>query len=98
MDENARVAAEGHGRWNGPIRRFRQALGVKAFGGEHVQAGSIIVRQVGSLFHPGLNVGVGKDFTLWARVEGTVKFARQGRGRKGKERRIVSIVPATPAA
>lgn len=82
-----------NGRDSGP-----QYRGVKAYGGEHVQAGSILVRQVGSSFHPGLNVGVGKDFTLWARIEGTVKYGRQGRGRKGQERRIVSIVPLQDAS
>ena len=48
--------------------------GVKCFGGEFVKAGSIIVRQKGSLFKPGLNVGMGRDFTLFALVDGTVNF------------------------
>jgi large subunit ribosomal protein L27 len=63
-------------------------LGVKAFGGEYVKAGSIIVRQRGTKFHPGLNVGRGGDDTLFAKVEGTVKFARS----KGN-RRFVHIEP-----
>ncbi|HMN82409.1 MAG TPA: 50S ribosomal protein L27 [Burkholderiaceae bacterium] len=53
-------------------------LGVKAFGGETVSAGSIIVRQRGTKFHPGVNVGIGKDHTLFALVDGQVKFAVKG--------------------
>jgi len=64
-------------------------LGVKAFGGETVSAGSIIVRQRGTKFHPGVNVGVGKDHTLFALVDGQVKFAVKGALR----RHTVNIVP-----
>lgn len=53
-------------------------LGVKAFGGESVSAGSIIVRQRGTKFHPGTNVGVGKDHTLFALADGTISFAVKG--------------------
>ena len=53
-------------------------LGVKAYGGQSVPAGSIIVRQRGTKFHPGTNVGVGKDQTLYALVDGQVKFAVKG--------------------
>ncbi len=53
-------------------------LGVKAFGGELISAGSIIVRQRGTTLHPGLNVGVGKDHTLFALVDGHVSFAVKG--------------------
>ena len=53
-------------------------LGVKTFGGESVSAGSIIVRQRGTKFHPGSNVGIGKDHTLFALVDGTVSFATKG--------------------
>ncbi len=53
-------------------------LGVKAFGGEAVSAGSIIVRQRGTRFHPGLNVGIGKDHTLFALADGKVSFAIKG--------------------
>ena len=64
-------------------------LGVKAYGGESVRAGAIIVRQRGTRFHPGENVGVGKDYTLFALVDGNVKF-----GVKGPLRRsTVSVVP-----
>ncbi|MFY9348319.1 MAG: 50S ribosomal protein L27 [Orrella sp.] len=63
-------------------------LGVKAYGGELITAGSIIVRQRGTKFHPGTNVGIGKDHTLFALVEGKVKFAIKGRLNKS----TVSIV------
>ncbi|MBP5989599.1 MAG: 50S ribosomal protein L27 [Proteobacteria bacterium] len=53
-------------------------LGVKAYGGQSVPAGSIIVRQRGTKFHPGTNVGVGKDHTLYALIDGQVKFAVKG--------------------
>lgn len=66
-----------------------QYRGVKAYGGQHVSIGSIIVRQVGSSFHAGRNVGTGRDFTLYALAEGTVQFERYG-----KKRQRVSIVPA----
>ncbi|MDP1930524.1 MAG: 50S ribosomal protein L27 [Gammaproteobacteria bacterium] len=65
-------------------------LGVKRFGGESVLAGNIIVRQRGTHFHPGVNVGLGKDHTLFATVHGTVKFEVKGAAR----RKFVSIVPA----
>ena len=64
-------------------------LGVKAFGGELIPAGSIIVRQRGTLFHPGVNVGVGKDHTLFALVDGRVQFGVKGALRK----QTVSIDP-----
>jgi large subunit ribosomal protein L27 len=64
-------------------------LGVKAYGGEVVSAGSIIVRQRGTPFHEGMNVGRGKDHTLYARVDGTVRFAVKGALR----RQTVSIEP-----
>jgi len=67
-----------------------QRLGVKRYGGQLVLAGNIIVRQRGTEFHPGVNVGVGKDHTLFALVEGHVQFALKGE----KRRRTVSIVPA----
>jgi large subunit ribosomal protein L27 len=59
-----------------------QRRGVKIFGGQHVRAGNIIVRQVGTKFHPGSNVGLGKDFTLFAKIDGVVAFERQGRSRQ----------------
>ena len=65
-------------------------LGVKAFGGELIRAGAIIVRQRGTRFHPGTNVGVGKDHTLFALVDGHVTFAVKGPMNKS----TVSITPA----
>ncbi|MCL7750639.1 50S ribosomal protein L27 [Guyparkeria hydrothermalis] len=65
-------------------------LGVKRFGGEAVSAGSIIVRQRGTKFHAGSNVGVGRDYTLFALTDGQVKFETKG----PKSRRFVSIEPA----
>ncbi|MGE8395976.1 MAG: 50S ribosomal protein L27 [Comamonas sp.] len=65
-------------------------LGVKAFGGELISAGSIIVRQRGTKFHPGTNVGIGKDHTLFALVEGHVSFDTKG----ALSKQTVSITPA----
>lgn len=59
-----------------------QRRGVKRFGGETVAAGNIIVRQVGTRIHPGNNVGMGRDYTLFAKIDGVVTFERQGRDRK----------------
>ncbi|HEX8964385.1 MAG TPA: 50S ribosomal protein L27 [Rhodocyclaceae bacterium] len=67
-----------------------QRLGVKRFGGQLINAGSIIVRQRGTQFHPGENVGMGKDHTLFAKVTGTVKFVVKG----AEKRKTVCIVPA----
>ncbi len=66
-----------------------QRLGVKRYGGENVFAGNIIVRQHGTKFHPGENVGMGRDYTLFALINGKVAFERYG-----KERKKVSIYPA----
>ena len=59
-----------------------QRRGVKRFGGETVKAGNILVRQLGTRIHPGTNVGMGKDYTLFAKVDGTVSYERLGRDRK----------------
>jgi large subunit ribosomal protein L27 len=59
-----------------------QRRGVKCFGGNKVTAGSILVRQLGTKIHPGTNVGMGKDYTLFAKVDGVVAYERQGRERK----------------
>ena len=64
-------------------------LGVKKFGGEAVIAGNIIIRQRGTKVHPGTNVGMGKDHTIFALIEGTVSFER-----KDKKRQKVSVLPA----
>ena len=63
-------------------------LGVKLFGGQAVKAGNIIVRQRGTRFHPGVNVGCGRDHTLFATADGEVKFERKG----PRNRRTVSVV------
>ena len=59
-----------------------QRLGVKRFGGQLVKAGSILVRQNGTKIHPGENVGLGRDYTLFALIDGMVKFERKGKTRK----------------
>jgi large subunit ribosomal protein L27 len=59
-----------------------QRRGVKCFGGERVKAGNILVRQVGTKIHPGDNVGLGKDFTIFAKIDGIVAYERHGRSRK----------------
>ena len=66
-----------------------QRRGVKVFGGETVRAGNIIVRQVGTCIHPGKNVGMGRDYTLFALIDGVVRYER-----KDKERKRVTILPA----
>lgn len=83
-----------HKKAGGSTRNGRDSeskrLGVKKFGGEQVRAGNIIVRQRGSSFHAGSNVGVGKDYTLYASVDGTVDFAVKG----PRNRKFISVVPA----
>ncbi len=59
-----------------------QRRGVKRFGGNKVTSGSILVRQLGTKFHPGSNVGLGKDYTLYAKIDGVVAYERLGRSRK----------------
>ncbi|MCX8011473.1 MAG: 50S ribosomal protein L27, partial [Ignavibacteria bacterium] len=80
-----------HKKGQGSSRNGRdsnaQRLGVKAFGGEVITAGSIIVRQRGTKFHPGLNVGIGGDDTLFAKVSGKVEFAVRN------NRKIVNVLP-----
>ncbi len=83
-----------HKKAGGSSRNGRDSeskrLGVKRYGGETISAGSIIVRQRGTQFHPGANVGIGKDHTLFAKVEGEIQFTVKG----ATQRRMVSIVPA----
>ena len=59
-----------------------QRRGIKRYGGEKVRAGNILVRQLGTRIHPGNNVGMGKDYTLFAKVDGVVAYERLGRSRK----------------
>jgi large subunit ribosomal protein L27 len=65
-----------------------QRRGVKVFGGERVRAGNIIIRQLGTRIHPGKNVGMGRDYTIFAKIDGVVKFDRLD-----KERKRVSVLP-----
>jgi len=58
-----------------------QRFGIKRYGGQKVKAGNILVRQVGTRFHPGENVGLGKDFTIFAKIDGVVTFERWGKAR-----------------
>ena len=73
-----------------------QRRGVKRFGGQKVLAGTIIVRQLGTRIYPGENVGMGRDYTLFAKIEGTVKF--ETFVRKRKEYKRVHIVPLAVSA
>jgi large subunit ribosomal protein L27 len=81
-----------HKKGQGSSRNGRdspgQHRGVKIYGSQAVVAGNIIVRQLGTEFHPGDNVGMGRDYTLYALVDGTVKYAR----RRG-DQRVISVVP-----
>jgi large subunit ribosomal protein L27 len=81
-----------HKKGGGSTRNGRdsnaQRLGVKRYGGEKVTAGNILIRQRGTRFHPGANVGIGSDDTLFALVDGQVQF-----GRKDKNRKSVSVIP-----
>ncbi|NJK36942.1 MAG: 50S ribosomal protein L27 [Oscillatoriales cyanobacterium RM2_1_1] len=85
-----------HKKGTGSTRNGRdsnaQRLGVKRYGGQVVRAGSIIVRQRGCTFHPGNNVGLGGDYTLFSKIDGVVAFER--RGKSGKK---VSVYPAPVA-
>lgn len=85
-----------HKKGQGSTRNGRdsnpQYRGVKAYDGEVVQGGSIIVRQVGSKFHPGTNVGQGRDFTLFSKIEGKVKFEKRN------NRKLVSVYPDETSA
>jgi large subunit ribosomal protein L27 len=86
-----------HKKGQGSTRNGRDSLpkmrGVKRYGGELVTAGSIIVRQVGTKVHAGANVGIGRDWTLFAKIDGIVKFERHGRDRT----RVAVYAPAAAA-
>jgi large subunit ribosomal protein L27 len=86
-----------HKKGQGSSRNGRdsnsQRRGVKVFGGEEVTAGSILVRQLGTVIHPGTNVKLGRDYTLYSTVNGVVKYERLGRDRKK-----VSVYPAQASA
>ena len=84
-----------HKKGQGSSRNGRdspgQRRGVKIYGSESVVAGNILVRQLGTEFHPGENVGMGRDYTLFALVDGTVKYSRAR-----NDKRVISVVPAAP--
>ena len=86
-----------HKKGQGSTRNGRDSLpkmrGVKRFAGESVSAGSILVRQVGTKFHAGENVGIGRDWTLFAKINGVVAFERHG-----KSRMRIAVYPPTAAA
>jgi large subunit ribosomal protein L27 len=75
-----------HKKGQGSSRNGRdsnaQRRGVKVYGGEAVSAGAIIIRQLGTRIHPGRNVGIGKDYTIFAKIDGVVKYERFGKDRK----------------
>ena len=83
-----------HKKGQGSVKNGRdsngQRRGVKRYGGQTVRAGNILVRQLGTKFHPGLNVGMGRDHTLFAKVTGRVDFAQKGPQRHT----VVSVLPA----
>jgi large subunit ribosomal protein L27 len=87
-----------HKKAGGSSRNGRDShakrLGVKVYGGEKIRAGGIIVRQRGTPIHPGVNVGVGKDHTLFALVDGTVQFRQQGPDKN----KVAFVVPVEAAA
>ena len=86
-----------HKKAGGSSRNGRDSeskrLGVKAYGGETISAGSIIIRQRGTVIHPGVNVGIGKDHTLFALVTGKVEFATKGKDKK----KFANVVEAAAA-
>ncbi|HZH04077.1 MAG TPA: 50S ribosomal protein L27 [Myxococcaceae bacterium] len=86
-----------HKKGQGASRNGRdsnaQRRGVKVYGGQEVSAGSILVRQVGTVIHAGSNVKLGRDFTLYATTDGVVKYERLG-----KDRKKVSVYPAQASA
>jgi large subunit ribosomal protein L27 len=90
-----------HKKGQGATRNGRdssaQYRGVKVFGGQSVTAGSILVRQVGSSFHAGRNVGTGKDYTLWSQIDGVVRFEREGKHRQRISVYAPDAVPAPKA-
>ena len=87
-----------HKKAGGSSRNGREShskrLGTKVYGGEIIRAGGIIVRQRGTVIHPGVNVGMGKDFTLFALVDGNVAFQTKG----PKQNKYACVVEAAPVA
>jgi large subunit ribosomal protein L27 len=85
MAQKKGVGSSRNGRDSNP-----KYLGVKMYGGQAIEAGNIIIRQRGTQYHPGMGVGLGRDHTLFALVDGVVNFAVKG----PNKRRTVSVVPA----
>jgi large subunit ribosomal protein L27 len=89
-----------HKKGQGASRNGRDSnpkmLGIKRFGGEVVRAGNILVRQRGTVIHPGLNVGLGRDHTIFALIDGKVEFTEFKA--KGTKRRRISVKPAVAVA
>ena len=87
-----------HKKAGGSSRNGRDSnpkmLGMKAYGGETIRAGGIIMRQRGTKLHPGLNVGIGKDHTLYALVDGTVSFTIKGE----RQHKYANVTPGAPEA
>jgi len=87
-----------HKKAGGSSRNGRDSnpkmLGMKAYGGETVTAGSIIMRQRGTKLHPGTNIGIGKDHTLYALIDGKVSFSVKGE----RQHKYANVTPATPEA
>ncbi len=86
-----------HKKGQGSSRNGRdspgQHRGVKLYGGQSARAGNIIIRQLGTKIHPGTNVGMGRDYTLFAKIDGIIQFERMG-----KTRKRVSVYPAEQSA
>ncbi|MCD6026251.1 MAG: rpmA [Solimicrobium sp.] len=86
-----------HKKGGGTTRNGRDSeskrLGVKVYGGQVINAGGIIIRQRGTRVHPGANVGMGKDHTLFALIQGKVQFVIKG----ARQNQYVTVIPATPA-
>ncbi|MBM4254904.1 MAG: 50S ribosomal protein L27 [Deltaproteobacteria bacterium] len=86
-----------HKKGQGSTRNGRdspgQRRGIKLYAGQVARAGNIIVRQLGTRIHPGLNVGMGRDFTIFSKIEGVVQYERVG-----KDRKRVSVYPQSAAA
>jgi len=92
-----------HKKGQGSSRNGRdsagQRRGVKKYGGQAVRAGNIIIRQLGTVIHPGQNVGVGRDWTIFALIDGFVKYERKGKGgRKVSVYAAAAKAPASPSA
>lgn len=96
-----------HKKGQGSSRNGRdspgQRRGVKLYAGQHARAGNIIIRQLGTRIHPGTNVGIGRDYTIFAKIDGIVRYERMGKIRKRvsvypAEQVLAPAVPAAPTS